>query len=116
VLSFGAAADAFTAASCSVVSVVRERSVIASFAVAIPFADSSLAFAEACSGSDAVSVVLVSSVRTEALLSMEAVSSLVDAPATCARTTMTAKMAAVSQTPRWFMRAAPLRAQVLGLR
>ena len=39
VLSFGVAADEFTVTSFSIVPRVRERSVIASLAVAIPFAD-----------------------------------------------------------------------------
>jgi len=118
VLSLGAAAGALTVtsfSSFSVASVDRSRSVIASFAVAIPFADFSRAVDEACSGSDTVGVVPVSSADTAALVARDALASLVDAPATCARSTMTAKTAAISQIPRWFMRAAPLQPKV-GLR
>src|SRR5207249_11625889 len=115
VVSLGAAARALTATSfVSVVSFSAvSRSAIASLAFAIPFADFSLAVAETCSGSDTAAVP-ATSVEAEALVASDAVSSRVDAPATCARSTMTAKTAAVSQAPRWFMRAAPLQAQVLG--
>ncbi|HEV8654821.1 MAG TPA: hypothetical protein VGR85_04835 [Candidatus Limnocylindria bacterium] len=87
----------------SVVVVVRARSVIDSFAVAIPLADFSRAADEACSGSDPVAAVPVTSAETDAPVAMDAASFLVDAPATCVRSATTAKTAAVSQIPRWFM-------------
>jgi len=112
VLSLGAAARALTATSfVSVLSFVAvSRSAIALFAVAIPFADFTRATDEACSGNVIVAAVPTSSAETEALVARDAVSFRVDAPATCARRMMTAAIAAISQTARPFMRAAPLRA------
>ena len=80
------------------------------------FADFSLATDDACSGSDALAAVPVRSAETEtdALVASDVVSSRVDAPAICARSTMTASTVAVSQIPRWFMRALLLRAQSPG--
>src|SRR5438132_8328755 len=110
VLSLGAAARALTATSL-VSFVAVSRSAIASFAVAIPFVDFTCATDEACSGNVIVAAVSISSAEIEALVAREAVSFRVDAPATCARRMMTATVAAISQTARPFMRAAPLRAR-----
>jgi len=102
VLSFGAAAGAFAVTSFVVVVSVVTRSCEFAFSVATD---------DACSGNVTVAVVPVSSADTEALVAKDAGISWVAAPAACARSTTTARTAAASQTPRWFMRAAPLRAR-----
>jgi hypothetical protein len=84
---------------------VVPRLAIDSFAVAIPFADLSRATDDACSASETVHAVPVSPAETEALVATDAFSSRVDAPAICARSTMTARTAAIIQIPRWFMHA-----------
>jgi hypothetical protein len=79
--------------------------VTAWFAFAVPFADFSVATDEACSGSAMVAAVPVRSAETEALAATDALGfpSFVAAPATCARSTTTARTAAVSQIGRCFM-------------
>jgi hypothetical protein len=124
VLSFGAWAGGLTVNSFTSSSVFRVASVVSfarsvtaswidAFAVAIPCSEFSRPTDEAGSGSDTVIAVSVR-VETDAVVARDVVPSLVDAPATCARSTTTANTVAVNQIPRWFMRAAPLRAQDLG--
>jgi hypothetical protein len=96
-----AAAGALLTLAVVTVLLVVGALLIASFAVAIPAAFS-VATDDACSGNATVGVVAVSSAETEALVG-DANPSLVAAPAACARSTTTAKTAAVSQIARWFM-------------
>jgi hypothetical protein len=79
VLSLGAPAGALTVTSFEVVDF--PRSAIDSFAVASPLAELSMATADACSGSDTVAAVVVTSAVTRVLVAPDAISSRVDAPA-----------------------------------
>jgi hypothetical protein len=73
----GAAAGALTVASFEIV--VFSRSAIDSFALASPFAELSTATVDACSGSDTVAAVVVTSAVRLAPVVPDAISSRVDA-------------------------------------